>query len=169
MLCCSEFRRKRGIYLLGWFFFIQTTFTKLWSLGVLISWSASGQPSVHTTLINWHDAWFCLKLLVLLSRSSKLFQIELRQLIGFLTYITRPNCALNRRTIFRLYVPGFQKVIFKHVPKCKWFPLTKFPWIPRTNYCNVIFVSTFIVSWNPQQVNITSCSGFRNYNWIPQL
>ena len=165
MLCCSDFRRKRGIYLLRWFFFIQTTFTKLWSLGELISWSLSGQPSVNTTVINWHDAWFCLKLLVLLSRSSNWIEAA----NWYLTYITRPNCALDRRTIFRLYVPGFQKLIFKHLPNCKWITLTKFPWIPCTNNCNVIFVSTFIVSWNPQQVNITSCSGFRNYNWIPQL
>ena len=30
-------------------------------------------------------------------------------------YITRPNCALDRRTIFCLYVPGFQRQVFKHV------------------------------------------------------
>ena len=30
-------------------------------------------------------------------------------------YITRPNCALDRRTILCLYVPGFQRQVFKHV------------------------------------------------------
>ena len=28
--------------------------------------------------------------------------------------ITRPNCALDRRTILCLYVPGFQSQVFKH-------------------------------------------------------
>ena len=35
------------------------------------------------------------------------------------TTITRPNCALDRRKILCLYVPGFQRQIFEHVPKCK--------------------------------------------------
>ena len=30
-------------------------------------------------------------------------------------YITRPNCALDRSTILCLYVPGFQRQVFKHV------------------------------------------------------
>ena len=30
-------------------------------------------------------------------------------------FITRPNCALNRSTILCLYVPGFQRQVFKHV------------------------------------------------------
>ena len=30
-------------------------------------------------------------------------------------FITRPNCALNRRTILCLYVPGFQRQVSKHV------------------------------------------------------
>ena len=29
--------------------------------------------------------------------------------------ITRPNCDLDRRTILCLYVPGFQRQVFKHV------------------------------------------------------
>ena len=29
--------------------------------------------------------------------------------------ITRPNCALDRRTILGLYVAGFQKQVFKNV------------------------------------------------------
>ena len=29
--------------------------------------------------------------------------------------ITRPNCALDRSTILCLYVPGFQRQVFKHV------------------------------------------------------
>ena len=29
--------------------------------------------------------------------------------------ITRPNCALERRTILCLYVPAFQRQVFKHV------------------------------------------------------
>ena len=29
--------------------------------------------------------------------------------------ITRPNCALDMRTILCLYVPGFQRQVFKHV------------------------------------------------------
>ena len=30
-------------------------------------------------------------------------------------FITRPNCALDTSTILRLYVPGFQRQVFKHV------------------------------------------------------
>ena len=75
-------------------------------------------------------------------------------------FITRPNCALDRRTIFCLYVPGFQRQVFKHAPKCKW--------IPRTYTCNVNFVGTFILLRIPQHANIASCSGFRNCKWIPQ-
>ena len=30
-------------------------------------------------------------------------------------YITRPNCALDRSIILCLYVPGFQRQVFKHV------------------------------------------------------
>ena len=67
-----------------------------------------------------------------------------------------------------LFVPGLQKIIFKHVPKCKWIPLAKDQWIPRTNECNVNFVGTFVVSRIPQQTNIVSCSGVRNFRWIPK-
>ena len=31
------------------------------------------------------------------------------------TFITRPNSALDRRTILCLYVPGFQRQVFKQV------------------------------------------------------
>ena len=68
--------------------------------------------------------------------------------------ITRPNCALDRRTILRLYVLRIHRQTFKHVPKCQW--------IPRANTCNVNFVATFVVPRIPQQVSIASCSGFRN-------
>ena len=30
-------------------------------------------------------------------------------------HITRPNCALDRRTALCLYVPGFQRQVFKRV------------------------------------------------------
>ena len=83
-------------------------------------------------------------------------------------YVTRPNCALNRRTILSLYVPGFRKVIFKHVPKCQWIRFTKIPWISRTNNCNVNLVSPVFVSPNPQQASIANCSAFRNCKWNPQ-
>ena len=82
--------------------------------------------------------------------------------------ITRPNCALDSRTVLCLYVPGIHRQTFKHVPKCQWIPLTKLPWIPRTNTCNVNFVRTFDVPWIPQQANIASCSGFPNCKRIPQ-
>ena len=78
-------------------------------------------------------------------------------------------------TILCLYVPGFQKLIFKHVPKCKGIPLTKLPWIPRTYECNLNFVSKFVVSRIPQQAKIANCSGipqnvsgFRNFKRIQQ-
>ena len=35
--------------------------------------------------------------------------------IKALTVITKPNCALDRRTILCLYVPRFQRQFFKHV------------------------------------------------------
>ena len=34
-------------------------------------------------------------------------------------FITRPNCAQDRRTILCLYVPGFQRQVFKHVKEMK--------------------------------------------------
>ena len=86
----------------------------------------------------------------------------------FWKIITRPNCALDRSTILCLYVPGFQRQVFKHVSKCKWIPETKFQWIPHTYTCNVKFVGTFVLLRIPQQANIASCSGFRNCKWIPQ-
>ena len=82
--------------------------------------------------------------------------------------ITRPNCALNRRTISCLYVPGLHRQTFKDVPKSKWIPLTKLPSIPRTNTCNVNFVGTFAVPRVAQQANMASCLRFRNSWWIPQ-
>ena len=82
--------------------------------------------------------------------------------------ITRPNCALDRRTILCLYVPGFQKLIFKHISKCKGTPLTKLPWIPRTYEYNVNFVGTFVLLRIPQQANRASSFGFHNCKRIPQ-
>ena len=35
------------------------------------------------------------------------------------TFITRPNCALDRRTILCLYVPGFQRQVFKMLKFCR--------------------------------------------------
>ena len=83
-----------------------------------------------------------------------------------LRFITRPNCALDRRTILCLYVAGFQRQVFKYVPKCKWIPLTKFQWIPRTKTCNVNAVGTFVLLRIPQQANTASSSGFRNCKWV---
>ena len=68
-----------------------------------------------------------------------------------------------------MYLPGFQRQVVKHIPKCKWFPLTKFQWIPRRNSCNINFVGTLILLRIPQRANIGSCSGFRKCNWIPQI
>ena len=82
--------------------------------------------------------------------------------------ITRPNFAQDRRTILCLHVLGFQKLIYKHVPKCKWIPQTKFQWIPHTYTCNVNFAGTFVLSPIQQQAKIASCFGFRNCKWIPQ-
>ena len=69
--------------------------------------------------------------------------------------------ALDRRTILCLYILGFQKQAFKHVPKCKWVPLTKFPWIPRANICNVIFVGILNLLRISQRAAIAGCSEFR--------
>ena len=82
--------------------------------------------------------------------------------------ITRQNCALDRCTILCLYGPGFQRQVFKQVPKCKWIPLTRFTWIPRTYTCNVNFIGTFNLLPIPQKANIASCSGFRSCKWVPQ-
>ena len=82
--------------------------------------------------------------------------------------ITRPNCALDRRTTLRLYVPGFQRQVFKSVPKCQWIPLKKFQWIPHKITCNVVFVGTFVMLRIPQQQSIAICSRFRNCKQIRQ-
>ena len=91
--------------------------------------------------------------------------------------ITKPNYALDRRTVLCLYVPGFQRQVIEYVPKCKWIPLTKLEWIPltklewipRTNTCNVNFVGTLILSRILQRKNIGNCSGFRKCKRIPQM
>ena len=44
----------------------------------------------------------------------------------YVFYLTRPSCALDRRSILCLYVPGFQRQVFKYVSNCKWIPLTNF-------------------------------------------
>ena len=54
----------------------------------------------------------------------------------------------------RLYVPGFQKLIFKHVIKCKWIPPKKF--------------NGFRVQMSVQQANISSCFEFRKCKRSPQ-
>ena len=83
--------------------------------------------------------------------------------------ITRSNCELDRRAILCLYVPGFQRQIFKQVPKCNWIPLTKFLWNPRTNIFNVNFVGTLVVSRIPRQAHLASCSDVRNCMLIPRF
>ena len=83
--------------------------------------------------------------------------------------ITRPICALNRRTILCLHVSGFQRQIFEQVPKSKWIPHTKFLWIPSTNTCRANFVGTFVLLRIPQRAYIGSCSGFRKCRWSLQI
>ena len=53
--------------------------------------------------------------------------------------------------------------------KCKWIPLAKFRWIPRTNTCNVILVGTIFLLWILQRASIGSGSGFRKSTLIPQM
>ena len=79
----------------------------------------------------------------------------------------RQKCALDRRTILCLYIPGFQRQVFEHVPKYKWIVLTNFQWIPRTNTCNITFVGTLILLRIPQQTIIGSRSVFGNCKRIP--
>ena len=85
--------------------------------------------------------------------------------LSLIPSITRTNCALDRRTILCLCFSGFHRQTFKHVLKCKWIPLTKFPWIPSTNTCNVNFVGIFVVLRSPHQAKIASCSEFRKCKW----
>ena len=40
--------------------------------------------------------------------------------------ITRPNCALDKHAIQCLYIPGFQREVFKDFPKIRWVPRTNF-------------------------------------------
>ena len=58
-------------------------------------------------------------------------------------------------------VQGFHRQVLKQVPKCKWIPFTKFPWITCTNICKVNFVGTLVLLRIPQRANIGNCSGFR--------
>ena len=41
---------------------------------------------------------------------------------------------MAQRTILCMYLPGFQRQVFKHVPKCRRIPLTRCKWIPRTYF-----------------------------------
>ena len=38
-----------------------------------------------------------------------------------LHYEAKQNCALAKRTILYLHIPGFQRKVFKSVPKCNKF------------------------------------------------
>ena len=42
-------------------------------------------------------------------------RIMISAVCNFQANITRPNCAVDRSTILGLYVPGFQRQVFKHV------------------------------------------------------
>ena len=57
---------------------------------------------------------------------------------------------------------------FKHVPKNMCIPVSKFPWIPRTNTCNVIFIGILVLLRIPQRANIDNCSGFRKLGEFPK-
>ena len=85
------------------------------------------------------------------------------------TAFTRPNCALDRGTILCLYVPGFQRQVFKHVTKRQWIPRENFTWFLLINTCNVIFVSTIVLTWILQRAELGSCSGFCKCKYIPQI
>ena len=85
------------------------------------------------------------------------------------TNITRPNYALDRRTILCLYVFWFQRQVFKCVAKCYWVAFTKVTWVPRKNTFKVDFVGSLVLLRIPQRANIGSCSGFRKCKWIPKL
>ena len=43
-----------------------------------------------------------------------------------LVFIKKPNCEMDKRTVFCLYVPGLQGQVFKPVPKVNGFCLEKF-------------------------------------------
>ena len=82
---------------------------------------------------------------------------------------------MDRRKIWCLYVPWFQRLMFKHVPKCEWTPSTKFPRILPTDTSNVNFVGTIVLSRIPQQEKLpivlvsATASELRKSKWIPQI
>ena len=83
--------------------------------------------------------------------------------------VMRPNCALDRRTILCIYVPGLQRHVFKQVPNYKWIPPRKFQWIPRTNFCNATIVGTLVLVRIPQRASLGSFSGSHKYKRIPRM
>ena len=62
-----------------------------------------------------------------------------------------PNCAVDRHQTLFLFVPGFQKQVFKYVPKCNWIPHTKFLWTPRTKNRNLVFVGLLVLMQSAQR------------------
>ena len=67
-----------------------------------------------------------------------------------------------------LYVPGFQRQVFKYVPKLSDFDKQNFSGFRIHIPIKVNFVGTFILLRIPQEAIIASCSGFRNCKWMPQ-
>ena len=77
----------------------------------------------HTLLLPWQGIDYTIwrfrseRLTTMLSASGQQFKLRTAILFGWYkkNFITRPNYAPNRRTILCLYLPGFQKQVFKHV------------------------------------------------------
>ena len=75
--------------------------------------------------------------------------------------MTQRTSYWNWRTTLCLYIPGFQRQVFEHVPTCEWIPLT--------NTSNVGFVVALVLLWILQGANIGRCSGFLKCKRIPQM
>ena len=63
---------------------------------------------------------------------------------------------------------GYTDKTLNMFQKNKWIPVSKFPWIPRTNTCNVNFICTLVLLWIPQRANIDNCSGLRKLGGFPK-
>ena len=145
------------------------TWSHVWNSSILVI------VSFVMLIWNWFTWWSYDKILDIASQkvwaafSEKALIHHINDMAQLFVVITRPNCAVDRRTILCLYVPGIQRQVFERFPKCKWISLTTFPWIPRTNTFNANFVGSLVLLRIPQRANIVSCSGFRICKRVPQI
>ena len=136
-------------------FCIQTNFFQKFVLQAIFTFFCEQNVVLDTLILKcfenlfqkyWNSYFFCMACLCM---SCTIFDNFKFEVLKNSLFITRLNCALDKRTFLCLYNPGFQRQVLIRATKCKWISQIKFQWIPRTNASNVNFVGTLILLRSP--------------------